>query len=148
LPLSELAHRPVRVHQLHLRGLVIQVPPKRKANEAQTETAHEEKREPPEHPKQPDREKNKSQDLLFVETIYADGTLLKILPGKPDRDPLIFELYKLKLQHAAQSQPMQFQALLKNAKPPGLIQTNGTFGPWAKDDPGATPVTGNYKFEK
>jgi hypothetical protein len=39
-----------------------------------------------------------------------------------------------------------FHATLTNAKPPGDIESTGRFGPWAKNDPAATPVSGNYTF--
>ena len=42
---------------------------------------------------------------------------------------------------------MQFDAQLTNPKPAGLILTTGTMGPWKVDDPGETPVAGNYHFE-
>ena len=39
---------------------------------------------------------------------------------------------------------MTFHALLDNAKPPGLIHSDGDFGPWNPDEPGDTPVAGKY----
>ena len=41
---------------------------------------------------------------------------------------------------------MKFQASLLNAKPPGLIHSNGEFGPWNPDEPGDTPLSGKYTF--
>ena len=43
---------------------------------------------------------------------------------------------------------MKYDATLTNAKPPGEIQSNGTFGPWNAAEPGDTPLTGEYRFEK
>ncbi len=42
---------------------------------------------------------------------------------------------------------MSFRATLVNAKPPGDIESAGSFGPWQKDDPGGTPVSGTYTFQ-
>jgi hypothetical protein len=42
---------------------------------------------------------------------------------------------------------MSFHALLDNAKPPGLIRSDGQFGPWNPDQPGATQVAGRYTFQ-
>jgi hypothetical protein len=42
---------------------------------------------------------------------------------------------------------MSYEATLKNAKPPGKIQTTGSFGPWNGEDPGQTPVSGSYDFQ-
>src|SRR5260370_28582879 len=41
---------------------------------------------------------------------------------------------------------MPFDSELVNAKPPGLIQSNGSFGPWNPDEPSLTPVSGHYTF--
>ena len=44
------------------------------------------------------------------------------------------------------AKPFSFRGNLTNAKPVGEIKTVGNFGPWAIDDPGSTPVSGNYTF--
>jgi hypothetical protein len=44
-------------------------------------------------------------------------------------------------------QAMTFTARLTNARPPGAIDTSGHFGPWQRDDPRATPISGVYTFE-
>ena len=41
---------------------------------------------------------------------------------------------------------MKYDAALTNAKPPGEILSKGTFGPWAAEEPGDTPVSGEYDF--
>src|SRR5205823_1358013 len=53
----------------------------------------------------------------------------------------------LTLRSVGPGQPMTFSARLTNAKPPGLIESRGSFGPWQKDDPRATAVSGNYTFK-
>src|SRR5262249_56914376 len=35
-----------------------------------------------------------------------------------------------------------------NAIPPGEIETSGSFGPWQRDEPGRTPLHGNYSFQR
>jgi hypothetical protein len=42
--------------------------------------------------------------------------------------------------------PFTFDAILTNALPPGEIKSKGRFGPWNKDNPGDTPVSGDYTF--
>jgi hypothetical protein len=42
---------------------------------------------------------------------------------------------------------MEFEAELTNPKPTGQIDTKGSFGPWAIDDPGESPVDGTYQFQ-
>ncbi len=125
---------PRRIERVALKGLKINVPPKR------------EKDGEGEHPA--NNEGNGLKNAAFVTgTVEADGTLLQILAKKTGKQPLVFELYKLKLRGAGTGQPMAYDAVLKNAKPPGLIDAQGRFGPWNTDDPGNTPTTGQYIFE-
>jgi len=42
---------------------------------------------------------------------------------------------------------MRYEAELTNAKPPGEIQTTGTFGPWVAGEPGDSPIGGNYRLD-
>src|SRR5262249_4969129 len=44
------------------------------------------------------------------------------------------------------TQPFTFIGTLTNGKPVGEIATRGKFGPWGVDDPGSTPVSGDYNF--
>jgi hypothetical protein len=41
---------------------------------------------------------------------------------------------------------MRYDATLTNAKPPGEIQSKGTFGPWQAAEPSDTPLSGGYVF--
>jgi hypothetical protein len=43
---------------------------------------------------------------------------------------------------------MKYAAALTNAKPPGEIETKGTFGPWDASEPGDSPIAGEYDFDK
>ncbi len=45
------------------------------------------------------------------------------------------------------AEQMPFTATLTNPLPKGQIETNGTFGPWQKGNPGATPLAGSYSFQ-
>jgi hypothetical protein len=82
-----------------------------------------------------------------IQTIVADGTQLEIEPKQQGKDPLIFDIEKLTLHSVGPGKAMAFVAKLTNAKPPGRIDTKGSFGPWQRDDPRATPVSGNYNFQ-
>ena len=112
--------------RVNLNGLKIQVPPRR---ESQV------------------RERGSSKIAGFViDEIVADGTILRVFPKNPDKEPLEFEINRLRLQGAGPDQPMAFQAVLQNAKPPGEIHSDGKFGPWIAEEPAATPVSGAYTF--
>jgi hypothetical protein len=120
------------IHHVRLEGLEIHVPP------------HEE-REQYQHPKQAQEEGSRSD--VVVDELIADGTLLDMIPRQADKPHHVFHLYKLSIHDASASQPMRFHSALSNPKPPGLILTDGEFGPWNKDDPAQTPVSGAFHFE-
>lgn len=84
--------------------------------------------------------------VLVFEEVVADGTLLEILPKAPDKPPLQFDVDRLSMTSAGAARPMHYRAQLRNAKPPGIIDANGDFGPWNTLDPGQTAVTGKYQF--
>ncbi len=52
----------------------------------------------------------------------------------------------MRLESAGSGVPMRYHTVMTNAKPPGLIQCSGTFGPFMEKEPGETPVTGDYSF--
>src|SRR5581483_9143871 len=122
---------PRRFSQVVLRGLLIQVPPKQGADKSDDER---------------NRPKQTKKSPIVLQTIVADGTTLKIISRKPDKEPLVFDIRKLTLQSVRTDGPMHFRAVLTNAKPPGLIHSEGEFGPWYAPDPGETPISGNYTF--
>jgi hypothetical protein len=84
---------------------------------------------------------------FLIEKIIANGTTLEIEPKVAGGDPLTFEIEKLALRNVGPGRPMAFTANLTNAKPPGLIDTQGSFGPWQRDDPRSTAVSGSYNFQ-
>jgi hypothetical protein len=118
---------PIRVESLHLDELTIQIP--RKKDESQPSS----EQEPP--------------PAFIIEDLVADGAILRILPRNPEKEPLQFDLNQLRVQAAGLSEPMRFDAILQNAKPPGEVQTKGEFGPLVLFDAGATLVSGDYVFE-
>ena len=51
------------------------------------------------------------------------------------------------MQASRLSKGMNFDANLTNPRPVGTIHSKGSFGPWQVDDPGDSPVAGNYRFD-
>lgn len=147
--LVDMFRSPRRIRQLTLTGLLIHVPPKK-------EKERTGEREEPGSPAAGDQPAKSRQPALaslgklprfLLETIHADGTKLLIHPKDPHKKPLLFDLYKLLLKPGADGRPMTYEAVLMNAKPPGLINVNGGFGPWRVEDPGETHLTGSYVFK-
>jgi hypothetical protein len=67
--------------------------------------------------------------------------------SKPGKLPLEFEIAHVKVTHVNSGGPMHFDAELTNPKPAGTIFTSGNMGQWAVDDPGETPIGGQYQFK-
>jgi len=114
------------VREVRLDGLVIVVPPRKDREEEnpKVETSH-----------------------VVVDRIVADGAVLRVLPKKEGKEPLEFDLSRLTLKRAGTQNAMQFTTIMKNAEPPGEIQSSGNFGPWRSGDPALTPVSGSYTFD-
>lgn len=138
---STLLNRRNHVDLVRLEGLEIYVPPRGRAAERNTELEHE-----PVASAEPGHDSTRLKFL--IETMIADGAVLEIEPKVENKEPLRYLVEKLTLHSVGPGQPLAFQAKLTNAKPPGLIDSSGSFGPWQKDDPRATPVSGKYSFQK
>jgi hypothetical protein len=108
-----------------LGGLKIQVSPRREARAPQPRSS--------------------SIAGFVIDQIEADGTVLVVYPKNPAKEPLEFDIHQLTL-HGAGDQPMSFEAILQNAKPPGEIHSTGKFGPWEPQQPADTPVSGQYSL--
>jgi hypothetical protein len=127
------------VDLVRLEGLQIHLPPKgRSAGIEKKQDGVEVESSAPGH--------DTTRFRYVIDTIIADGALLEIEPKVQGKKPLDFDIAKLTLHSVGVGQPMTFNAALTNAKPPGVIQTTGKFGPWQRDDPRATAVSGNYTF--
>lgn len=142
--LRGLFHDTMQISHVNLKGLVIQVPPK---GTPQTQPINRKVQTQPDYPKPKAVKVNEPKIPSFiVAKITADGSILKILPSKPGKDPLIFEMYKMTMTAVGLNKPFQYESTLKNPRPPGLIYAKGEFGPWNTEDPGSTPASGVYTF--
>lgn len=85
--------------------------------------------------------------LRFGEIRSVNATL-KILTSQPGKEPLEFDIQKLRLSSSDNDGGLEFHATLSNPMPPGQIVSTGKFGPWNAEVPAQTPVSGEYTFEK
>jgi hypothetical protein len=137
---STVLDRRNRVNLVSLEGLEIHVPPRGRATLKQSTEANE--------PVSSDEPGHDSTQLRFlIQTIVASGTLLEIEPKVPGKTPLQFNIQELILHSVGPGKAMAFNAKLSNPKPPGLIDSSGHFGPWQRDDPRSTSVSGAYTFK-
>jgi hypothetical protein len=87
-----------------------------------------------------------STPAIYVGEMECTDTVLTLGTDKPGKVPARFVIQKINLNSVGAGQPMQFNAVLTNPKPPGEIESQGFFGPWNADQPGATSLGGRYTF--
>lgn len=141
VPVRWYKDEPIKIPELKLKGLNVEVPPKSQRDRGTGLNSAMEKESKP---------ANQRQGILsnvLVQQVVCDRAELVLETDKPDKLPLTYSIAKLKLTHLMVGQPMNFDAQLVNARPRGLIDTKGSFGPWVVDDPGLSPVSGKYEFQ-
>ncbi len=144
--LNSLLTKPYRAELVRVEGLNITVPPRPKAPiNKPVKDLRAEKNMPVPKPPAVDADGNKI--WVILDTVVCDGTKLTILPRDADKEPLEFDIRKLRLTSAGPGLAMSYVAELTNPKPPGLILSNGHFGPWVAEEPSETPLDGVYDFK-
>ncbi len=82
-----------------------------------------------------------------VGEIVANGTVLEFASDDSRTPALRFDIHKADLQNVGWNGPLDYRIELHNPKPPGEIVSTGKFGVWNQDNPGETPLSGNYEFQ-
>jgi hypothetical protein len=85
---------------------------------------------------------------VIIQEVTIQHATLTLLPRDPHKIPLQFIIQHMRLESVGAGSGMKYEASLTNAKPPGNIQSSGTFGPWSAQEPGETPLAGEYRFDK
>jgi hypothetical protein len=119
------------VEEVHLDGLHVNVPPR--LSDAMASTLDAAASAP-----------TGRHSLFRVDRIVTHNALLNFVAKKAVGRPLMFEVHNLELLDAGVDAPMRFIASLTNPVPEGQVYSRGTFGPWNRDDPTLTPMTGAY----
>jgi hypothetical protein len=84
---------------------------------------------------------------LAISKIVADGALLEFIPADRGKEHYKLLIDKLLVRDVGSGKAMSYRAVLTNTEPPGVIRSEGKFGPWNPDDPGRTQVSGAYTYE-
>jgi hypothetical protein len=84
---------------------------------------------------------------ILIDRIESRAAKLYVASRRPGRLPRIWDIHDLVLRDFGKAEGSRFEAGLTNAIPRGRIETSGTFGPWHTDEPGLTPVKGEYAFK-
>lgn len=134
-----IVRSPIHIGDVWLEGLLIQVPPKELRSKSDNGVDKNDT--------QSAGDNESSASRIIVDVIHADGAELRLIPKEAYKEPMIFEMRELRLTSAGKKQAMHFETKMTNAKPPGLIDSEGSFGPWNSDEPGDTPVSGVYRFK-
>lgn len=84
---------------------------------------------------------------VFIERLSAPDAEVVLLPREAGKLPRRFAISSLRVRRITLDEPLEFEAVLTNPTPRGIIATTGRFGPWVARDPGLSPVEGHYVFE-
>ncbi len=138
VPIRYRQTQALRIPEVRLTGLKIVVPPKPERDQ-KTGIGGAMRR--------PQANSSGFLKNVVVDRVVCQGAELVLETANPAKLPLTFAIQVITLTHLTAGQPMNFQAVLTNPRPEGLIRTQGAFGPWVVDDPGASAVNGKYQFE-
>lgn len=128
-----LTRKPIHLGTIDLEGLHIRVPVGGLGRKPGDDTPHQD------HPERP--------SPILIDRIVSRAATLEIASGKPGRLPRLFQIHDLFMHDFGDPQGARFEAGLTNPTPRGRIETTGVFGPWHADEPGLTPVKGEYTFK-
>jgi hypothetical protein len=83
---------------------------------------------------------------LEIRRLTATNTRLAIIPRREGKNPKVWDIYELDMKNLKGGEAATFTAALINPIPYGKIDTKGSFGPWQSDEPGDSPLSGDYTF--
>lgn len=90
---------------------------------------------------------SKSRASMVIDTILADDAVLDLLSSNSGKPPVRIVVNSLALSNIGNNTQVAYRVLLQNSEPPGQIRSTGSWGPWNPNQPGSTPVRGEYVYE-
>src|SRR5262249_2599613 len=91
--------------------------------------------------------RQQSKSRTRIGEVSADQALLEV--AQPDgKPPLRFDLHSIRLYSLTANGSFSYRVTLHNPLPPGDLRSSGKFGPWNFEDPGGTPISGEYILER
>ncbi len=129
----DLFHSPMNIALVKVNGLHLNIPPKQVRQQVKAL-----------HPMR--GQKGSHKQSITVGRVQVDHAVLNIMSSKPGKAPMMFVISNIQMGAAAEGKGRHFTAQLINPKPVGAIATDGYFGPFDAQDPGQTPVSGDYSF--
>ena len=131
-PLRYQPGLPIHIPVVELEGLHVTLPPKTHFQ----------------HPAAGTKSSGGGWVRFDVDRFECKHAHLVLGTDKPGKVPLDFAIAHFRLTNVASDAAMGFNAELTNPRPVGTIRTSGSFGPWQVLDPGETPITGDYRFDR
>jgi hypothetical protein len=128
---------PVRVGNIRIEGLEINVPPGGLSL----------KDDEPDNTPSDANDNAREMSPLIVGNLHSERAVLRILRRESGKTPRVWNIGQLDMKDVGADHPWPFRASLTNPTPPGRIQTEGTFGPWQAQVPSQTPLAASYRFE-
>ena len=89
---------------------------------------------------------SKSATSLPIGAVFADGAILELQTRTPGKRPFRMNISRLALHNVSANTPITFDVTLNNSDLPGEIRSTGAWGPWNPQQPGITPVHGEYVY--
>ena len=132
-PLRYKSGQPIHITRIRLKGLDIHFPPR----------SHMQRSAASQAPAPP----NPWNARFIIDSVECSNAQFTLETDNPNKLPLEFVIKSFRLKDVRSGSPMLFEALLENPTPPGEIHSTGAFGPWIVDDPGSSPVRGQYTFK-
>jgi hypothetical protein len=134
-PVFDLMRTPVHLENVAINGLTVRIPPG--GLKSGQSTGEDEPHQP--HAERP--------SPIVIDRIQTKSVRVEIHSRRPDRLPRVWDIQNFVMKDFGASKGSPFTAGLLNPIPRGVIDTTGKFGPWHADEPGLTPVSGNYLFQ-
>lgn len=129
--LMGLLSRPRRFRTVSLTALEINIPPGfGKDDDSRPAAAHDD-----------------GPAAIVVDMLEAKDAAVRLIPKRAGKEPRVFAIHSLQMKPIGRAERMSFEATITNPIPKGLVKAKGTFGPWQRIDPGATPLAGQYTFD-
>ena len=83
---------------------------------------------------------------VILKRLTATNSRMAIIPREDWKEPKVWDIIQLEMTNLRSQEAASFTATLTNPIPKGTIETTGSFGPWQSDEPGDTPIAGDYTF--
>ena len=84
---------------------------------------------------------------FVIRELIATNARMAVVPANPNKDPRVWDVYALNMKNLRAGESATFTASVNNPIPVGNIEASGKFGPWQKNEPGTTALSGEYTFD-